>query len=139
MFKSKGAMIGVAAALVASALLVAGMAFNTTRGAATDIPFGGAPSGFPDSTDTGNPPAAEEEQPGTVPGTQPGSPAGTAPGVDPTGGAGAGNAAPGTLPSAGFGFADDGAGSGAMVILLALAGAALIGVGATVVSSSRRS
>jgi hypothetical protein len=137
MFKSKGAMIGVAAALVASALLVAGMAFTTSTGAATDTPFGGAPSGFEDPG-TGNPPAAGEE-PGTVPGTQPGQPAGTAPGVDPTGGAGAGNAAPGTLPSAGFGLADGNAGSGAMVVLLALAGAALIGVGATVISSSRRS
>jgi hypothetical protein len=142
MLKSKGAMIGVAAALVASALLVAGMAFTTSTGAATDG-FGGAPSGgFPDVI--GNPPAAEEE-PGTTPGTQPTNPVpvvpGTQPstGIDPTGGAGAGGAAPGSLPSAGFGFADSGAGSGAMVVLLALAGAALIGVGATVVSSSRRS
>jgi hypothetical protein len=139
MFKSKGAMIGVAAALVASALLVAGMAFTTSTGAATDTPFGGAPSGFPDVTDpgTGNPPAAGEE-PGTTPGTLPGSPAGQAPGTQPSTGVDAGGTgAPGSLPSAGFGLADSGAGSGAMVVLLALAGAALIGVGATVISSRR--
>jgi hypothetical protein len=142
MFKSKGAMIGVAVALVASALLVGGMVFTTSTGAATDG-FGGAPSGFPDVTDpgTGNPPAAEEE-PGTNPGTQPTNPVPTTPGqpttgIDPTGGAGAGTGAPGTLPNAGFGFAGDGAGSSAMVVLLALAGAALVGAGATVVSSRR--
>jgi hypothetical protein len=141
MFKSKGATFGVAVAVVASALLVAGLAFDTTRGAATD--FGGAPSGGFGNPTTGNPPAAEEE-PGTNPGTVPTNPVPFVPGqpttgIDPTGGAGAGSGAPGSLPSAGFGFADGGAGSGAMVVLLALAGAALIGVGATVVSSSRRS
>ena len=140
MFKSKGAMIGVAVALVASALLVGGMVFTTSTGAATDG-FGGAPSGGFGNPDTGNPPAAEEE-PGTNPGTQPTNPVPTTPGqpatgIDPTGGAGAGTGAPGTLPNAGFGFADNGAGSGAMVVLLALAGAALIGAGATVVSSRR--
>ena len=134
MFKSKGAIVGVAAALAASVLLVAGMAVTSTSGAATDTPFGGAPSGFPD---LGNPPAAEEE-PAANPGTNPipSNPAGTAPGIDPTGGAGAGNAAPGSLPNAGFG--DNGSdGVAATVILLALAGAALVGAGATAVGTRR--
>jgi hypothetical protein len=140
MFKSKGAILGVTVALVASALLVAGMAVKTTSGAGTDLPFGGAPSGALDPGDagTGNPPAAEEEPGVTDPGT--GSPAGTTPGtqpttgIDPTGGAGAGGAAPGTLPSAGFGVGGDATSFGVTVILLAVAGAALMGAGATAVS-----
>jgi hypothetical protein len=135
MFKSKGAIVGVAAALAATVLLVAGLAVTSTSGAATDTPFGGAPSGFPDLT--GNPPAADEN-PVTNPGTNPpaGNPAGTAPGIDPNGGAGAGNAAPGSLPNAGFGAEGNG-GVAATVILLALAGAALVGAGATAVSTRR--
>ena len=79
-----------------------GYGLTTSTGAATDTPFGGAPTGFP-APGTGNPPAAEEE-PGTIPGTVPGNPAGTDPGAQPSTGVDpAGGAAPGTLPSAGFG------------------------------------
>jgi hypothetical protein len=133
MFKSKGAIVGVAAALAASVLLVAGLAVTSTSGAATDSPFGGAPSGFPDLT--GNPPAAGEN-PVTNPAPPAGNPAGTAPGTNPAAGAGAGTAAPGSLPNAGFG--SNGSDSvSATVILLALAGAALVGAGAAAVSTRR--
>jgi hypothetical protein len=141
MFKSKGAILGVAVALVASVLLVAGMAVTTTSGAGTDTPFGGAPSGFPDPT--GNPPAAEDDEI-TDPGTNPTDPAGTTPGaqpatgVDPTGAPGAGGTAPGSLPSAGFGVAESGSTAGAMVILLAVAGVALMGAGAAAVGANKR-
>jgi hypothetical protein len=137
MLKSKGAVIGVAVALVGSALLLAGMAVSTTSGAGTDA-FNGAPTGgFPDVT--GPAPAAPTDPsiPGTTPGTDPGNPAGV-PGTTPGGDAGAGGTAPDALPNAGFGATDGGNGFGAMIVLLALAGAALVGAGATAVSSSRR-
>jgi len=136
MLKSKGAMIGVAVALVGSALLLAGMAVSTTSGAGTDG-FGGAPtSGFPDVT--GPAPAAPTDP--SIPGTTPGNPAGipVAPGTDPTGGSGAGGTSPDALPNAGFGVTEGGNGFGAMIVLLALAGAALVGAGATAVSTGRR-
>ena len=63
MFKSKGVLVGVAAAVVGAALLLAGMSVSTTSGAGTDI--GGAPNGFPSLT--GNPPASPAESGGRVP------------------------------------------------------------------------
>ena len=61
MFKTKGAMLGLAVALVGSALLLAGLAMGSTAGAATDA--SGGPSGFPADTATnpGNPPASPVE------------------------------------------------------------------------------
>jgi hypothetical protein len=137
MLKSKGALMGVAVALVGAALLAAGMAVSTTSGAGTDV-VKGAPGAFPDVT--GNPPAAPTDPtvPGTTPGTIPGTP-GSQAGIPGTGGdAGAGGTGPDALPSAGFGTVDGGNGFGAMVVLLAIAGAALVGAGATAVSAGRR-
>jgi hypothetical protein len=125
MFKSKGALVGVAAAVVGSALLLAGMAVSTTSGAGTD--FGGAPSGFPSLTE--NPPASPIE-PGTDTGTGT-DPVGTTNPTDPNAGdAGAGGTGPNSLPDAGFG-AESGTNASVFVAMLALAGAALVGAGAT--------
>ena len=138
MLKSKGAVIGVAVALVGAALLAAGMAVSTTSGAGTDA-FNGAPtSGFPDVT--GPAPAAPTDPsiPGT-PGTDPGNPAGIpASPTTPDAGAGAGGTSPDALPNAGFGMTESGNSFGVLVALLAVAGAALIGAGATAVSAGRR-
>lgn len=133
MFKTKGAMFGVAVALVATALIVAGMAVGTTPGAATDLPeipgnLSGIPGDLLTGTDpTGNPPAAPVEPP-----TAPSNPA-----IDPTGGAGAGTGAPGSLPNAGIG-GDNGNSTATFVLLLGLAGALLAGAGATAATASRR-
>ena len=128
MFKSKGVIAGVAATLVASTLLLAGLTISTTTGAATDG-FGGAPSGDLTVTDPGSPPASPVEQP-IQPGTQPTSP-------NPTGAPAGGSGAPGSLPSAGFG--ESGTNSLATFItLLGMAGVTLIGAGATVVTANRR-
>lgn len=138
MLKSKGAMIGVAAALVGAALLAAGMAVTTTSGAGTDGYTGGP--NFTEGDLAGPPPAAPTDPattPGTTPGTVPGDPAGV-PGTDPDGSAGAGGIAPDALPNAGFGGTDSGNGLAAMLIMLAIAGAALVGAGATVVGAGRR-
>ncbi len=124
MFKSKGALVGVAAAVVGSALLLAGMSVNTASGVGTDY---GAPSGFPSLTE--NPPASPIE-PGTDTGTGT-DPVGTTNPTDPNAGdAGAGGTAPSNLPDAGFGT-EAGSDAGMFVALMALAGAALVGAGAT--------
>jgi hypothetical protein len=143
MLKSKGAVIGVAVAVVGAALLAAGLAVSTTSGAGTDDIFTGAPTGeFPEVI--GPAPAAPTDPsipgtPGTTPGTDAGNPAGIpASPTSPDGGAGAGGTSPDALPNAGLGGADSGSGFGAMVALLAIAGAALIGAGATAVSAGRR-
>ena len=134
MFKSKGVIAGVAATLVASTLLLAGLTISTTTGAATDG-FGGAPSGSFDVTDPGSPPASPVEQPttpdnGTGTGSLPTSP-------NPSGAPAGTSGAPGSLPSAGFG--DTGSNSVATFItLLGVAGVAMIGAGATVVTANRR-
>jgi hypothetical protein len=130
MFKTKGAMLGAAAALAATALLLAGMAINSTAGAATDVPSGG-PTGLPaviDNGSGGNPPASPIE-----PGTNPTNP--TIPGINPAGGAGAGGTAPSGLPSAGFGVAQSGTST---MLLLALAAVALSGAGIATVGAFRR-
>jgi hypothetical protein len=135
MLKSKGAMIGVAVALVGAVLLAAGMAVSTTSGAGTDAGNAGPSGGFPELT--GPAPAAPTDP--TIPGTTPdaGSPAGI-PVTSPDGSAGAGGTAPDALPSAGFGVTGGDDGFGAMVVLLAVAGAALVGAGATAVGAGRR-
>ena len=139
MFKTKGAMFGLAVALVAGSLLVAGMAVTTTQGAPTDgngTDFQGGINGGPSAFDglanppTGNPPAGPVEPP-----TNP-----TDPTINPGangGNTGAGGAGPAGLPDAGFGTTSDD-GSSTMVLLLGLAGALLAGAGATAVSANRR-
>lgn len=125
MFKSRGVLVGVAAAFVGSALLLAGMSVTTTSGAGTDI--GGAPNGFPSLTE--NPPASPIE-PGTDTGTGT-DPVGSTNPTDPNAGdAGAGGTAPSNLPDAGYGT-EAGSDAGIFVALMALAGAALVGAGAT--------
>jgi hypothetical protein len=135
MLKSKGAMIGVAVALVGAALLAAGMAVTTTSGAGTDGFHGAPTSGFPDVT--GPAPAAPTDP--AIPGSDPSSPGTPAsiPGTDPAGDAGAGGTEPSGLPSAGFGVTDGGNGVSAMLVLLAMAGAALVAAGATAVTGRR--
>jgi hypothetical protein len=137
MFKTKGAMLGIAAVLAGTALLLGGMAINSTAGAATDG-TGGFPAGLPDplgdngTTDPGEgaPPASPIEP------TNPGDPGlGGTPGTDPLGGAGAGGTAPGGLPDAGFGEPSDGD-SG--MILLGLAAMALTGAGLATAGAARR-
>jgi hypothetical protein len=134
MFSTKGAMIGVAAAAV-SALLVAGMAFSVTSGAATDGPPGDL-AGFPSNFDipapgtdpgTGSPPAAPIEDPtGT---TDP-----NAGNIDPNAGApGAGASGPGSLPNAGTGSTGNTVAVAGLLALLAVAGAGLLGAGSAIV------
>jgi hypothetical protein len=135
MLKSKGAVIGVAVALVGAALLAAGMAVSTTSGAGTDS-FTGAPNGFPVAVDPAPAAPTDPSIPGTTPGTDPaGIPASP---TTPDGSAGAGGTAPDALPNAGFGMTESGNSFGVLVALLAVAGAALIGAGATAVSAGRR-
>jgi len=132
MLKSKNAVLGIGAVVVASVLLVAGLGVTATSGAGTDFGGGGAPS-YP-LVPPSNPPASPVEPPAGAP---TGNPAGT---TDPTGGqAGAGvdPAAAGALPDAGYGIATQDGGLNSLVVVLAAAGLALVGAGATVVASRR--
>lgn len=139
MFKARGAMFGVAVAVVTAGLLVAGMSFAGTTGAATDDlgDISGAPTDLTvpgdTGTDSGNPPASPIEP---VDGGS-GPTSGNVPGDPNSGDAGAGGLAPGQLPSAGFG--DEGGTNGAatLIVLLAIGGAVLAGAGATAVASKR--
>jgi hypothetical protein len=129
MLKSKGAILAIA--LGATALVLAGLAITTTTGAATDPTPGGAPSSW--EAPTGNPPAAPIDQPApTDPGTV-GQPTSPSPAGAP---AGAGEG-PGALPSAGFGTSGDGS-SMSLIVLLGMAGVALVGAGATAVTARRK-
>lgn len=130
MILSKNAVMGIAAVVAASVLLVAGLGISTTTGAGTDI--SGAPD-YPLVVPTANPPASPVEPPATNPG---GNPAGT---TDPNGGqAGAGaNPAAGALPDAGYGVTNDGSALNSLVFVLAAAGMAFVGAGATVVATRR--
>jgi hypothetical protein len=121
------------------------MGITGTSGAGTDLPgnVGGGP-GYP--LTTGAPPQSPIEQPIVNP-TNPGSPAatdGTTPAGTPatpnenTGGQAGANGGPNALPDAGFGQANGGASFSTMIILLGVAGALLVGAGATVVGASRR-
>jgi hypothetical protein len=140
MFKSKGAMFGIAAATLVGMLLVAGMTVSTTSGAPTDISIPGSGLGNIDLT-------APDSAPGAVPGNPPASPVEppitnptdptTNPSGAPAGAAGAGAGAPGSLPNAGFGIAGDNSGSGSLLVLLGLAGMVFVGAGASVVASRR--
>jgi hypothetical protein len=124
MFKSKNAVIGLAAVVVASVLLVAGLGVTATTGAATDF----TPPEYPLEV----PPAAPVEPPAANP-IDTGNPAGDA---DPTGDQdGAGAAPAGTLPNAGYGT--DVEGVNPLALALAAAGLAFVGAGATVVASRR--
>jgi hypothetical protein len=145
MFKKKGVMIGAAMALVGTALLLAGMAFETASGAPTDG-FVGAPDGALEvPAPVGNPPQAPIDQPGTQPIPQPGT---GQPGTQPigdtdTGAPGAGGQGPSRagagLPNAGFGSTSESNGFGAIVVLLALAGTAMTAAGAVAFGATRRS
>lgn len=106
MFKTKGAMFGIAAALVVAGLTFASMAVTTTSGAGTD--------------ETDNTPVA---QPTTAPPPQAPieAPADTT--VDPTGGQQGAGTGPGGLPDAGYGPAENG---GTNTMLLGLAGIVLM-------------
>lgn len=139
MFKSKSAMIGIAAAVVAGALLVAGLGVSTTSGAPTDVSvpdnIGGDLGNWTlppaDNGGTpGNPPASPVEPPAS-------SPIGTDPATNPSGAPGAGASGPGSLPNAGFGVADGGGNLGTLMVLVGLAGVVLVGAGASVVSTKR--
>ncbi len=143
MFKVKGATFGIAVAVVTAGLLVAGMSFAGTTGAATDD-FGninGAPTDLTipsdTGTDSGNPPASPIE-PGTpVDGGQDPISGNPVPGDPNSGDAGAGGLEPGQLPSAGFGSDGGANGASTLIVLLAIGGAALAGAGATAVASKR--
>jgi len=130
MFKSKGAVLGVALAIAASVLVIAGLSVNTTAGAATDYPdqIGAGPSGplTAPGAPTGNPPASPVEPP-TLGGAPAANPDATT--IDPTGGEAGANA----LPNAGFG---PGASTdfGSLMIMLGTAGLIFAGAGATLAS-----
>ena len=129
MFKSKGVMVGLSVALVATALLAAGTFLTTTTGAATDSV--GVPEPFPTVTapdsPVANPPASPVEPPAANPET----------GIDPTGAPAAGSSGPGSLPNAGAGDTGNGF-STMLVLLIGIAGVALIGAGATAVAAVRK-
>lgn len=129
MFKSKTAILGIAAAVVASVLLVSGLAVTTTTGAATDIPANiGVPGSLtpPDnSTTPSNPPASPIESPVTN---------GTQPTTNPAGN----QAGAGALPNAGYGPGGTARAFGSLTIVLGIAGLILAGAGATVASSRRQ-
>jgi hypothetical protein len=143
MFKSKGAVLGIAVTVVTSVLLVAGMGITGTAGAGTDLPgtIGGGP-GYP--LTTGAPPQSPIEPPAVT--TNPGAAAtdGTTPGTTPattnenTGGQAGVNNGPNALPDAGFGQAQGGSSFSTMLILIGMAGAVLVGAGATAIGASRR-
>lgn len=147
MFKSKGAVLGVAVAVVASVLLVAGMGITGTQGAATDgsgtdLPnnVGGGPA-FPLTVDTPpqapvEPPIVVPANPGATTGTNPADAAGTN-GAN-TGGEAGANGGPNALPDAGFGPDSSATTLGSMLVLVALAGVVMLGAGATVVGAGRR-
>ena len=129
MIKSKNAVIGIAAVVVASVLLVAGLGVTATSGAGTDI--SGGPD-YPLEVPAANPPAAPVEPPAANPGT---APAGT---TDPNAGAPGGlGSNPNALPDAGYGAGTQDSGVDTLVLVLAAAGMALVGAGATVVASRR--
>lgn len=127
MIKSKNAVVGIAAVVAASVLLVAGLGLTATTGAATDF----APPEYPLEAPAANPPASPVEPPATTPG---GAPAGT---TDPTGAPGSAGVNPAAgLPDAGFGTGEQ-SGLDTFVLILAAAGVALVGAGATVVKTRR--
>jgi len=144
MFSLKGAMLGAAATAVAG-LLVAGMAFSVTTGSASDV---GGPNGnlagFPSSFDipapgtdpnAGNPPASPIEPPAGTIDPNAGNVDPNAGNIDPNAGApGAGATGPSGLPNAGYGEQGGAAGVASVLALLAIAGAGLVGAGASFAS-----
>jgi hypothetical protein len=139
MFNLKGAML-VAAATAVAGLLVAGMALTVTTGSASDVGNGNL-SGFPSNFDI---PAPSADSPATNPPASPLEPpagsmdpnAGT---VDNNAGApGAGATGPSGLPDAGYGEQGGVAGVASVLMLLAIAGASLVGAGASITSDRRR-
>ncbi len=168
MFKSKGAILGIAVTAVASVLLFAGMGITGTAGAGTDLPgtIGGGP-GYPltggSTTSPGAPPQSPIEQPIINPSVPATSPDATTPGGAPTD-SGVANDATGGAAGADTGVANDATGgqadassgpnanalpdagygagqSGGVsmgMLLAAVAGLLLAGAGATVVGATRR-
>jgi hypothetical protein len=135
MFKSKSVIAAVATAVVAGTLMLGGMAVTTTSGAGTDLPnVPGFDEGFGNWTlptdNTGNPPASPVEPPAN-------NPIGGSPATNPSGDAGAGTGAPGSLPNAGFGATDSGSNGSAVLVLVGLVGLALVGAGASAAASKR--
>jgi hypothetical protein len=139
MFKTKGAMLGIVAAVVAGSLMVAGLGVSTTSGAPTDlyVPSDGIGDGLGNwnlptdpGAQPGNPPASPVEPPAN-------NPIGQNPATNPSGSTGAGGSAPGALPDAGFGATADGNGIGNLMVLVGLAGMALVGAGASVAATKR--
>lgn len=117
MFKTRGAMFGIAAALVVAGLTFASMAVTTTSGAGTDEV---------DSTPVAQPTTAPPPQSPIE------APADTT--VDPTGGQQGAGTGPGGLPNAGYG--DTGTG-GTNMTLLGLAGMVLMAGGGLMFAASR--
>jgi hypothetical protein len=138
MLSTKGAVLGVAAALAGAALLFAGMTLTGITGAATDLGTdGGGPSGgfeLPADFGTTNPPASPVDPPSSTP---PGAVPNPVAGTDPNAGGAGPDASAAGLPNAGFGAGDDGNSLGTFVTLLAMAGFALVGVGAAAVAGRR--
>jgi hypothetical protein len=130
MFKSKSAIVGIAAAVVASVLLVSGLAVTTTTGAATDIPSDiHGPSSLTPPDNTSNPPSNPPASP-----VEPPANGGTQPTTNPVGGQGGA----GTLPNAGFGPSGSANNFSSLMIVLGMAGIIVAGAGAMVASTNRR-
>ena len=134
MLKSKGTLIGIAAALVVSTVLVASFAGGgITAGAGTDAvvtatPTTAAPTATAvaptPTTAPANPPASQVEQP--VAGTNPdGSQLG------------ANNGANG-LPNTGYGTTNKSDGTAVLFLVLGLAGVSLAGAGALLAGKRSR-
>ncbi len=114
MFKTKGAMFGIAAALVVAGLTFASMAVTTTSGAGTDEV---------ENTPVAAPPQAPIEAPADTT-------------VDPTGGQQGAGTGPGGLPDAGYGPAEN---SGTNTMLLGLAGIVLMAGSGLMFAASKAS
>ena len=119
MLTVKGNILTAGVAVLASAVILAGLAVHSASGAATDT--SPAPTAV-----TGNPPAAPVEPPSTAPVDTSGNQLGV--GSAPATGAQAGSS---NLPTAGFGPDSTGAGSLPMaLVLLGVAGFVLVSAGA---------
>lgn len=124
MMKSKATYLGAAVAAVAAFAIIAGLGVSATAGAGTD-------------TDAG-PPAlhpfdpAPTVEPTVVPAEPPASPSEPIGGSNPSGNEAGVNTGPGGLPNAGTGPAATSNALAEMLIVLGVAGLALVGTGAAV-------
>jgi len=101
MLKTRGALLGIAAAVVVAGLTIASMAVTTTSGAGTD--------------DTDATPTTVAAQPTVAPSTPPQSP--VEPPTNPATTNAGNQAGAGTLPSAGYGANGAGGSTNTMVLL----------------------